>query len=73
MANEKPTLLKVFTPTYLIDLFAAQRAIVLGKAYDGAGTASRIEATALGVLVTFTSGTSPRVMLCGAAGWGWCE
>lgn len=66
------TSLRVFTPPYMIDLFASQRALVVGTSYDGAGTCESIEATPHGVVVTFSvAKQASRRMLLSAAGWGW--
>jgi hypothetical protein len=65
--------LSQFWPLYLIDMFASQRTIVVGKSYDGAGTCTSIVSGASGVVVTFDRGKAlePRRMLLTPGGWGY--
>jgi hypothetical protein len=64
-----------FWPPYLIDLFASQRTLVVGKSYDGAGTIRSITATPLGVIAAFDTAKDGKAlvkrMLLSSAGWGW--
>jgi len=73
MMAEKSTLIQIFTPNVMIDLFASQRALVVGRSYDGAGTVTTIELQGPHVVVTFDRGTAKPAqrMLVSPAGWGW--